>query len=194
MPTIAELVKKNEGQIARGRPIFEAAPTPGASAPAPITFPGTTELPLRSTFPPELFAADHVTAGSQPSRPALRTSVWTTEPRVSNDQTPVTLSNKKLVAPIIGGGARLNRYNKVTAKLAPGTVTGGASATQTFVVAGVQATDKVAGYQWNTSQTVGVTTLAVRVVGANKIAIDFYNPTGGSLTPTGGSLTLFLVQ
>jgi hypothetical protein len=58
----------------------------------------------------------------------------------------------------------------------------------------VLATDKLLGYQWNKAQVVGVATLAVRVVGSNKIAIDFYNPTGGSLTPTGGSISLFLVQ
>jgi hypothetical protein len=195
MPTIAELVKKNEGQIAKGRPILGAAPTPlAAPAPAPITFPGTPELPLRSTFPPELFATDHVTAGSNPIRPAIRSGVWSANERVSNDQTPVTLSNKKLLGPIIGGGVRLNRYNKVTGTITTKAVGGTTHATQTFIVAGVQATDKVAGYQWNAAQTVGVTTLAVRVVGANTIAIDFYNPTGGSLTSTGGSLTLFLFQ
>jgi hypothetical protein len=140
------------------------------------------------------FAPDQIAVGSQPGRPAQRTSVWTAQPRVSNDSTPVTLSNKKLVGPIIGGGAKLNRYNSIKATLTPKSVGANTSVTQTFTVGGVQPTDKLAGYQWNVAQTVGVLTLAVRVVGTNQVAIDFHNPTGGGLTPTGGDITLFLLQ
>jgi hypothetical protein len=198
MPTIAELVKKNEQRLEglKGNPTQAPQPLapPVGAAPAPPAFLPTTELPLRSTFPPVIYSADQVSSGSQPARPAQRSAVWQATDQVSNDQTPVTLTNKKLLRPIIGGGTSLNRYNKVTATLTPKAVGGGASATQTFAVAGVQAADKLAGYQWGMAQTAGVTTLAVRVVAANKIAVDFYNPTGGSLTPTGGSITLFLFQ
>jgi hypothetical protein len=196
MPTIAEAVKRNQQRIAaqKAAPILEAAPAPALSAPAPITFPGTTELPLRSTFPPELFATDNLTSGASPQRPALRSSIWSNTEKVSNDATPTTLTNKKLIAPIIGGGTNLNRYNSIKGTVTPQAVSGNSHSTQTFTMAGVQSQDKLGGYQWNTAQTVGVTVLAVRVVGANKIAIDFYNPTGGSLTPTGGSITLFLFQ
>jgi hypothetical protein len=194
MPTIAQLVAKNEARQATSVPEAVAKVPIFQVAPAPITFPGTPELPLRSTLPPNLFAADQVTAGSQPTRLAARTSVFLSPQAVSNDTTPTTLRNKKLLGPIIGNGSPLGRYNALKATIVPKTVAANTAATQTFTVAGVQAADKVLGFQWGTAQAVGVTVQAVRVTGPNKLAIDFYNPTGGSLTPTGGTLTLFLVQ
>jgi hypothetical protein len=193
MPTIAEAVQKNETRLAKGGgTLLTQAPLP--PAPAPITFAPTTSLPLRSIFPPEIYAADGVTAGSQPARPAQRSSVWLAPPAVSNDSTPTTLANKKLTAPIIGNGSKLSRYNSIKATVTPKSVSANSHATQSFVIAGVQGNDKVAGYQWNTAQINGVVVLAVRVTSTNNLAIDFYNPTGGPLTPTGGSITLFLFQ
>ncbi|MHB8501520.1 MAG: hypothetical protein ACYDHE_11320 [Candidatus Acidiferrales bacterium] len=196
MPTINQLVEKNRQRIANlpKEPSPEPIVTPRVSAPAPITFAPTPELPLRSTFPPALFAADGVTAGSQPARPALRSSVWSAPGAISNNTTPATLNNKKLIAPIIGNGSPLRRYNSIKVTIVPLSVGANSQATQTFVVAGVQATDKLAGFQWGSAQLKGVVTLAVRVFGTNQIAIDFYNPTSGSLVPTGGSITLFLFQ
>lgn len=196
MPSIAALVQKNQDRIAKhGGPIQEnRLPALVSSAPAPPAFQPTTELPLRSTFPPVIYAADQVSAGSQPARPAQRSSVWSSPDSVANDSTPVTLSNKKLVGPVIGGGSKLNRYNTIKATVTPLSVLANSQATQTFTVAGVQSNDKLGGYQWDTAQIVGVVVLAVRVLGSNKIAIDFYNPTGGPLTPTGGSITLLLFQ
>lgn len=200
MPTIAEAAKNNairRSQIIE-RPVTDTPDSPGVKfpmeAPAPITFAPTPSLPLRAIFPPELFSTDHVTATSQPARPALRTSMWTQPEAASNNATPETLTNKKLITPIIGGGKKLNRYNTLTTSLAPAAVSGNSHATQNFTVSGVLASDKLAGYQWNVAQVVGVLVLAVRVIGNSRIAIDFYNPTGGSLTPTGGSITLFLFQ
>jgi len=113
---------------------------------------------------------------------------------VSRNRTPQFLSNKKLVAPTIGGGSALGRYNSITAVLTPVAVAAGTTTTQTFTVAGILSSDKVIGYQWVTPQTVGVIAIALRVTGDNLLTVDFSNPTAGSLTPTGGTITLILVR
>lgn len=198
MPTLAQAISNNQKRRAvagpKPEPIVRGPITLPMSAPAPITFQPAPELPLRSTFPPELYAADHVTAGSQPQRLNSRSSVWSQPESITGNSVPGILSNKRLIAPIIGGGGKLNRYNKLVTTLTPASVGATSQATQIFSVGGVQPTDKVWGYQWGIAQKIGVVTLAVRVTGTGKIAVDFYNPTGGSLTPTGGNITLFLGQ
>lgn len=199
MSTIAEAVSRNQARRARldptsVEPVVSGTYSVVEPASAPITFQPSPNLPLRSTFPPDLYAADQVTATSQPNRPTLRSSVWSQLPASGDNSTPETLTNKKLVAPVIGGGANLNRYNKLLTTVTPTSINANTQSTQTFTVGGVQASDTLAGYQWQKAQVKGVTVLAVRVVGANKIAIDFYNPTAGALVPTGGKILLFLLQ
>lgn len=193
MPSIAEGVRANMrlnrgGQVARYAP---ASPGPTFSPPVINSAMG---LPNRGTFAPaQIIGSDFYTGAGQ-FRVGQRSSTPPPPAASTTPRTPVALVNKRLVAPTIGGGTKLNRYNVVKTIISPVAVGGGATVTQLFTAAGVQAADKLLGYQWVAAQAKGVTVLAVRINAANQIAIDFFNPTGGSLTPTGGTILLFLVQ
>ena len=196
MPTIAEAVRSNIIYKERNPMIGTLPIDTGPSwSQAPVTFPPTPSLPVRSSLPPEAFASDHVTPGSNPGRIFLRSGVWSSPDTIPKHSTPQTLTNKKLLGPVIGvGGSPLNRYNRLVGMITPSAIGANSSASQLFTVSGVQAADSVLGYQWLTMQKAAVPVLAVRVAGDNSIAIDFSNPTAGSLTPTGGKIVLFLAQ
>lgn len=58
-------------------------------------------------------------------------------------------------------------------------------ASQTFTVQGLQ-TDMLVVVNENTTRTAGVWLVAARVSAANTLELDFFNATGGSLTPAAG--------
>lgn len=192
MPTIAQGIAANEARLAKGAAVVAPRqqsleffpPTPGASQ----------GLPVRGVLSPNLVIGTDFYAGAMQFRFGQRSSSPPPALAVSKTSTPQSLLNKRLISPVIGGGAKLNRYNTVVTTISPVLVANGAQSSQTFVVAGVQAADTIIGYQWKTAQAKGVVVLAVRVTGSNSITIDFFNPTAGSLTPTGGPISLFLVQ
>ncbi len=192
MPTIEQAVESN---VARRRDAAEQAPPPRAEMPFLGAPEASTGLPVRGTFPLGIITSTDFYSSVQQFRIGERSSTALPSQAVVKQGTPQSLSNKVLVAPTLGvGGAKLNRYNNVTTTISPASVAANTQATQTFTVPAVQAADKVIGYQWNAAQTKGVTTLAVRVTGAGRIAIDFFNGTAAPLVPTGGLITLFLVQ
>lgn len=196
MPKIAEAVQSN---IRYHAEYPDVQPIRGGQFHAPdsfplVTFPPPGMLPLRGVLPPDLVNGTDFYNGARQFRNGLRSSVMVPPNAVSKRNTPQSLINKKLVAPIIGGGTPLNRYNTVTGVLIPLAVGAGVTATQTFTVSGISAADTLIGYQWISKQLAGVVALALRVVGDNLLAVDFLNPTAGPLTPTGGTISLFLVQ
>lgn len=195
MPRLAEAIAANVARLSRpgvSQARFIPAEVGPTFAPAPINSP--MGLPNRGTFTPgQIIGSDFYTGAGQ-YRVGQRSSSPPPPAATTTSRTPIALVNKRLVAPTIGGGTKLSRYNAVSTVISPVAVGGGATVTQLFTAAGVQAADKLIGYQWKTAQANGVVALAVRVNAANQIAIDFFNPTGGSLTPTGGTILLFLVQ
>jgi hypothetical protein len=193
MPTIKESVQSNQAYQAQNPKPSSPTTTPAATMPL-ITFQAATNLPMRSSLPPGLFSGDYATPGSSPSRPLARSSTFSSVQVSANSRTSQSLSNKKLVAPVIGGGSALNRYNALKVIITPTSVAANTTVTQTFTVAGIQAADKVAGWQWQAAQKTGVMIIAMRVTGDNQLAIDFSNPTGGALVPTGGVISIFLLR
>jgi hypothetical protein len=196
MATIQQAIASNLNRIAQVGSAPVAAPQP--SLPAGFSIPPANSamgLPSRGALPPNLIVgSDFYTAAAAQFRFGQRSSAGPPPSAVSKSTTPQSLINKKLVSPIIGGGSKLSRYNKVNGTIVASSVTNGASSSQAFTVTGVESADTLLGYQWKTVQAKGVTVQAVRVTGNNQITIDFFNPTAGSLTPTGGSISLFLVQ
>lgn len=194
MPTIAQAIASNRQRLASGNqmspdiniPIQQNFSIPPIGAPS--------GLPSRGAFSSNLIVGSDFYAGAQQFRFGQRSSAPPSALSVSKSSTPQSLLNKKLISPTIGGGSRLQRYNVVNTFITATLVTSGASATQSFVASGVQAADRLIGYQWASKQAAGVVALGIRVTGNNSIAIDFFNPTAGSLTPTGGVISLFLVQ
>jgi hypothetical protein len=196
MPSISDSVLRNIV-----RPVSATAPTAasGMALAGSSVIQPATGLPVRGAFPTSTMLGTDQYLATQ----GLRGRTTVAQPVVSQSQTlpkPSTgassqvLKNKNLLATRIGGGSKLSRYNSVTVSLTPTAVGGNTTVTQVFSVGGVQPTDKVAGFQWNTQQLNAVVVLAIRVKGSGQISVDLSNPTSGSLTPTGGSITLFLVQ
>lgn len=180
-------------QVEVGNTIARYAPIEAhVFSPQPVNSP--IGLPNRGTFAPNQIIGSDFYTGAMQYRYGQRSSSPPPATATTTPRTPVSLTNKRLVSPIIGGGTKLQRYNVVKTSISATQVTSGATVTQVFTATGVQAADKVMGYQWQTAQAKGVNVLAVRVTGLNQISIDFTNPTGGNLTPTGGTILLFLVQ
>jgi len=197
MPRIEEAVKSNlryRSDYPDAKAVMEGSWRTSRDPFALVTSQPPEMLPVRGVFPPNIIIGTDFYNGARQFRYGSRSSVMVPPNSVSKSNTPQTLVGKKLVAPIIGGGAPLNRYNTVTGTLSPAAVGAGVTATQTFTVGGISAADTLLGFQWVTKQLVGVVALALRVVGDNLLAVDFLNPTAGSLTPTGGTVELFLVQ
>lgn len=195
MPRLVDAIAANAARLRRpgvSEARFAPAEAGPSFSPPPINSP--MGLPSRGTFAPNVIIGSDFYTGAGQYRVAQRSSSPPPAPATSTPRTPVALVNKRLVAPTIGGGTKLSRYNVVSTVVSPQAVGGGATVTQLFTAAGVQAADKLLGYQWVTPQLKGVTVLAVRINAANQIAIDFFNPMAGSLTPTGGTILLFLVQ
>jgi hypothetical protein len=196
MPTIAEGINSNIAYRANNPGVSNVKPIQeGTGAGQLITFQPPVNLPVRGIFPPDLVVGTDFYSGIRQFRNSIRSSSMIPPVAQENrSRTPRVINNKKLVAPTIGGGSAIGRYNSITGTLTPVAVAGNTTATQNFKVSGIQASDKLIGHQWITPQTVSVVAIALRVISDNTIAIDFLNPTGGSLTPTGGSIVLILVR
>lgn len=194
MPRLVDAIAANVARLSRpGVSQARFAPPDAGFPPTPMIG-GPAGLPIRGTFPAGSIFDNDFFVGSMQYRFAQRSSTPIPAAAVTTSRTPVALVNKRLVAPTIGGGTKLSRYNVISTTVSPTAVGAGVTVTQLFTATGVQAADKLIGFEWKTPQAKGVTVLAVRVNAANQIAVDFSNPTGGSLTPTGGTIILFLVQ
>ena len=92
----------------------------------------------------------------------------------------------------IGAGTPLTKAQVYTPTLTPASVAAATVAEQTFTVTGLTTADMVIV---NPPAIANATGLAgVRVSAANTLAIRFFNPTAGALTPTSGIYTVLAIR
>lgn len=91
---------------------------------------------------------------------------------------------KKALNALFGSVLSRNRYYSIT--ISPTIINAGTCSEQTFTVTGVKVGDVITVNK--PTQQAGLGVAACRASAANQIAITFFNPTAGNITPTAGEV------